>query len=74
MKRDYQTIYRQALFVGLGANAIFGWWWADPLTALLLAGLAVYVKDGKKEASGTTRVKKVVAEQCSLFYEYIKIT
>lgn len=25
-----------ALFVGLVANAIFGWWWADPLAALVM--------------------------------------
>jgi divalent metal cation (Fe/Co/Zn/Cd) transporter len=30
-----------ALLVGLGANAAFGWWWADPATALLIAGIAV---------------------------------
>jgi divalent metal cation (Fe/Co/Zn/Cd) transporter len=30
-----------ALLVGLGANAFLGWWWADPLTALLIAGVAV---------------------------------
>jgi divalent metal cation (Fe/Co/Zn/Cd) transporter len=30
-----------ALLVGLGANAVLGWWWADPLTALLIAGVAV---------------------------------
>jgi len=29
-----------ALLVGLGANAAFGWWWADPTTALLIAGVA----------------------------------
>jgi divalent metal cation (Fe/Co/Zn/Cd) transporter len=29
-----------ALLVGLGANALFGWWWADPLAALVIAGLA----------------------------------
>ena len=28
------------LLVGLGANALFGWWWADPLAALLIAGVA----------------------------------
>ena len=22
------------LLVGIGANALFGWWWADPLAAL----------------------------------------
>lgn len=30
-----------ALLVGLGLNALFGWWWADPVTALLIAGVAV---------------------------------
>jgi divalent metal cation (Fe/Co/Zn/Cd) transporter len=30
------------LLVGLGANAILGWWWADPLTALGIAGVALY--------------------------------
>lgn len=29
------------LLVGLGANAAFGWWWADPLAALVIAGLAL---------------------------------
>jgi divalent metal cation (Fe/Co/Zn/Cd) transporter len=30
-----------ALLIGLGANAALGWWWADPVTALLIAGVAV---------------------------------
>jgi divalent metal cation (Fe/Co/Zn/Cd) transporter len=30
-----------ALLVGLGANALLGWWWADPLTALAIAGVAL---------------------------------
>jgi divalent metal cation (Fe/Co/Zn/Cd) transporter len=30
-----------ALLVGLGANAIAGWWWADPLAAFAIAGVAV---------------------------------
>jgi divalent metal cation (Fe/Co/Zn/Cd) transporter len=30
-----------ALLVGLGANAVLGWWWADPVTALVIAGVAV---------------------------------
>ncbi len=25
-----------ALLMGLGANAVFGWWWADPAAALLM--------------------------------------
>jgi divalent metal cation (Fe/Co/Zn/Cd) transporter len=30
-----------ALLTGLGANALFGWWWADPLAGLVIAGVAV---------------------------------
>jgi divalent metal cation (Fe/Co/Zn/Cd) transporter len=30
-----------AILVGLGANALFGLWWADPLVALLVATAAV---------------------------------
>ena len=31
-----------ALLVGLGANAVFGLWWADPAAALVIAGLAAH--------------------------------
>jgi divalent metal cation (Fe/Co/Zn/Cd) transporter len=34
-----------ALLVGLGLNALFGWWWADPVTALAIAGVAL--KEGR---------------------------
>ena len=30
-----------ALLVGLTANAIVGWWWADPIAALVIAGVAL---------------------------------
>jgi divalent metal cation (Fe/Co/Zn/Cd) transporter len=39
-----------ALLVGLGANALAGWWWADPLTALAIA--AVAVKEGRESWKG----------------------
>jgi divalent metal cation (Fe/Co/Zn/Cd) transporter len=39
-----------ALLVGLGANAIAGWWWADPLTALAIAGVAV--REGRQSWRG----------------------
>ena len=39
-----------ALLLGLGANALAGWWWADPLTALLIA--AVAVKEGRESWRG----------------------
>lgn len=31
-----------SLLAGLGVNALFGWWWADPVAALLIAGVALY--------------------------------
>jgi divalent metal cation (Fe/Co/Zn/Cd) transporter len=30
-----------AVLAGLAVNAAFGWWWADPLAGLLIAGVAV---------------------------------
>ena len=39
-----------ALLVGLGANAVLGWWWADPVTALVIAGVAV--KEGRESWRG----------------------
>jgi len=29
-----------ALLVGLLANALLGWWWADPVAAIIIAGIA----------------------------------
>ena len=29
------------LLVGLTANAVLGWWWADPLAGLAIAGIAL---------------------------------
>jgi divalent metal cation (Fe/Co/Zn/Cd) transporter len=29
-----------ALLLGLGANALFGWWWADPLAGLVIGAVA----------------------------------
>jgi divalent metal cation (Fe/Co/Zn/Cd) transporter len=39
-----------ALLIGLGANALVGWWWADPVTALLIAGVAV--REGRESWRG----------------------
>jgi divalent metal cation (Fe/Co/Zn/Cd) transporter len=33
-----------ALLLGLGANALFGWWWADPIAALVI--VAVLAREG----------------------------
>jgi divalent metal cation (Fe/Co/Zn/Cd) transporter len=35
------TYMSAALLLGLGANSLLGWWWADPLAALVIAVLAV---------------------------------
>jgi divalent metal cation (Fe/Co/Zn/Cd) transporter len=39
-----------ALLVGLGANALLGWWWGDPLAALVIA--AVAVREGRESWRG----------------------
>jgi divalent metal cation (Fe/Co/Zn/Cd) transporter len=41
-----------ALFVGLAANALAGWWWADPITALVIA--AVALREGREAWRGET--------------------
>jgi divalent metal cation (Fe/Co/Zn/Cd) transporter len=39
-----------ALLAGLALNAALGWWWADPIAALAIAGLAV--KEGREAWEG----------------------
>src|SRR5919199_814270 len=39
-----------ALLLGLGANALFGLWWADPVSALVIAGVAI--KEGRESWRG----------------------
>jgi divalent metal cation (Fe/Co/Zn/Cd) transporter len=39
-----------ALLIGLGANALLGWWWADPLSALFIA--AVALREGRESWRG----------------------
>jgi hypothetical protein len=34
-----------AVFLGLAGNTLFGWWWLDPIAALVVAGVAV--KEGR---------------------------
>lgn len=38
------------LLMGLVANATFGWWWADPIAALVIAALAV--REGREAWRG----------------------
>jgi divalent metal cation (Fe/Co/Zn/Cd) transporter len=44
------TYLSAVLLVGLVANATLGWWWADPLAALVIA--AVAVKEGRQAWRG----------------------
>ena len=39
-----------ALLIGLGANALFGLWWADPVAALVIAGVAA--REGRQSWRG----------------------
>jgi divalent metal cation (Fe/Co/Zn/Cd) transporter len=36
------TYMSGVLLIGLAANGLFDWWWADPIAALIIAGLAVH--------------------------------
>ncbi len=37
------TMLSAALLVGLSANAVLGWWWADPVAGLAIAGVAAWM-------------------------------
>jgi divalent metal cation (Fe/Co/Zn/Cd) transporter len=47
------------VLVGLGLNATLGWWWADPVAALILAGFAAF------EAARTWRAESLEDTCCS---------
>ena len=44
------TYLSAVLLVGLVANATLGWWWADPIAALVIA--AVAVREGREAWRG----------------------
>ncbi|KAB1924229.1 cation transporter [Micromonospora noduli] len=46
------TYLSAVLLVGLAVNSLFGWWWADPSAALIIA--AVAVKEGREAWRGDT--------------------
>lgn len=46
------TYLSAVLLLGLGLNSLFGWWWADPAAALVIA--AVAVKEGRDAWLGDT--------------------
>ena len=44
------TYLSAVLLTGLAVNALFGWWWADPVAALVIA--AVAIKEGREASRG----------------------
>jgi divalent metal cation (Fe/Co/Zn/Cd) transporter len=44
------TYLSAVVLVGLVLNSTLGWWWADPIAALVLAGVAV--KEGREALRG----------------------
>ncbi|MGH3931833.1 MAG: cation diffusion facilitator family transporter [Pseudonocardiaceae bacterium] len=46
------TYLSAVLLVGLAVNSLFGWWWADPTAALVIAVIAV--KEGREAWRGDT--------------------
>jgi len=44
------TYLSGVLLVGLAVNSVFGWWWADPIAALMIA--AVAVREGREAWRG----------------------
>ena len=48
-----------ALLVGLSANAVLDWWWADPATALVIA--AVALREGREAWRGESCCSAPVA-------------
>lgn len=40
------------LLIGLGLNALFGWWWADPLAGLMM--IPIIAKEGIEALQGKT--------------------
>jgi divalent metal cation (Fe/Co/Zn/Cd) transporter len=39
-----------ATLIGVGANAVFGWWWADPLAGLVVVYFAI--REGREAWEG----------------------
>lgn len=44
------TYLSAVLLVGLIVNSLFGWWWADPIAAMIIAALAV--REGREAWKG----------------------
>jgi divalent metal cation (Fe/Co/Zn/Cd) transporter len=49
---EFCTYLSAILLVGLILNAVFGWWWADPIAALIM--VPIIVKEGIEGVQGKT--------------------
>jgi divalent metal cation (Fe/Co/Zn/Cd) transporter len=50
LQADLCTYLSGVQLLGLALNSLFGWGWADPLVALVIAGVAV--KEGREAWHG----------------------
>lgn len=50
------------LLIGLGGNALLGWWWLDPAVALVIA--AVAVREGRESFRGESCCATPVIDAC----------
>jgi len=49
---DFCTYLSAILLIGLGANWLLGWWWADPVSALCM--VPIIANEGRKGLRGET--------------------
>ena len=59
-----------ALLLGVGFNAAFGWWWADPVAALAMLPVIVWqgwetLEEAREEQSEETRRRLLYAAAAS---------
>jgi divalent metal cation (Fe/Co/Zn/Cd) transporter len=47
---DFCTYLSAILLAGLGLNAAFGWWWADPIAGLVM--VPIIAKEGVAALKG----------------------
>jgi divalent metal cation (Fe/Co/Zn/Cd) transporter len=55
---DFCMYLSGLLLIGLASNALFGWWWADPICALLMVPLVVW--EGRETLRG-----RAVCDDCA---------
>jgi divalent metal cation (Fe/Co/Zn/Cd) transporter len=58
------TYLSAVLLAGLALNAVFGWWWADAVVGLVVAGLAV--REGRAAWRGEACTCAPVAQESAV--------